>query len=161
MHMPDASLATTPHPFLDVTRKKKREEKKQASWSVVSHSELEGIGGGGADAAGAGELWLAVEAPLPAAAVHRRRAWIPHLKKKKKRRNHHHHETPWELAVASKITTDSIGSWWPAAYIRGGRHREGDEQDQSECGRRCKGAPHLLASANLPTYYYLCRDIEI
>lgn len=45
-----------------------------------TYNELEGVGGGGADAMGAGELRLAIEAPLPGAAVRARRTRVAHLR---------------------------------------------------------------------------------
>lgn len=158
MHMPDASLATTPHPFLDVTRKKKREEKKQASWSVVSHSELEGIGGGGADAAGAGELWLAVEAPLPAAAVHRRRAWIPHLKKKRREettttmRLHENSQSRARLRLIRSVLGGRRLTFAVAATERA------TSKTRASAGAAVKAPPIFLP---LPTYLPTTTFVEI
>jgi hypothetical protein len=44
-----------------------------------SYNELEGVGGGRADTVGAGELWFALQAPLPGAAVSAPRALVAYL----------------------------------------------------------------------------------
>ena len=55
------------------------EERKETKRAAAAYNELVGVGGGGADAVGAGEVGLAVEAPLPGAAVRARGAGVAHL----------------------------------------------------------------------------------
>ena len=55
------------------------EERKETKRAAAAYNELVGVGGGGTDAVGAGELGLAVEAPLPGAAVRARGAGVAHL----------------------------------------------------------------------------------
>lgn len=115
-------------------KKKKRilNEAEAGGGGGQAYNELEGVGGGGAYAVGAGELGLAVEAPLAGAAVRARGAGVPDLD-----------STPQENRNQSivlreekqKLPDGLVPDVRRFTYI-GSRSSQEPEQEEEEEGRR-------------------------
>ena len=123
------------------------EERKETKRAAAAYNELVGVGGGGTDAVGAGELGLAVEAPLPGAAVRARGAGVAHLNSAEI--GEAQDEIPRMDSHESRkrrgfFFRSVLGARRRSAYIGSCRSQsQGQEAEQEEGRRRCKGAAHL------------------